>query len=51
MYEVEEWLKWEYPSNWSYVESFNTLEEAKDYILNQTDNGDYRIITEHWRNN
>lgn len=28
-YNIEEWQSWEYPSNWSYVESFKDLNEAK----------------------
>lgn len=45
-YEVEEWQRWEYPSNWSYVESFDTLDEAIEFIHKQNDRVDYRVIQE-----
>lgn len=28
MFELQEWCDWEYPSHWSYVESFISLDEA-----------------------
>lgn len=47
MYEVEEWNNWDYPSHWKYETSFDTIEEARDYIKGLSKRESYRIIEVH----
>lgn len=48
-YQVERWRNSDYPSHWDHEESFDTIEEAKEYILSQRPHNGYRIIEELWQ--